>query len=433
MFWTLLILMGLIAAWLIIFPAFRAKPVVDESRQALNAKIFQQRIDELAQDLKASRIDAETHEELKVELERNFLADMSRLEKEVGQKSPQGRWLLLSLVVLVPLIGLLIYRSSGYNPEVSEWNETRSNVAPLIEKMRQGTLKPEELREIPMSDFVYSLQREAQHLGDEAQLWFILGQTYIQFQPENPNDRARLFESGLMAQRRAYYLEPKNTEYALSYVQSLITQAGGVMDIESRKILNELLRDNPNFPSAIMIYAMASYQMGDYQTAIAGWQKLLELGGPQTQHSQARAILERSIAQARLKMQQASASAENPETMDDVVGVTVQVSLAKTVSADLNSGFLMVYAQAEQGPPMPLAIKKLSLPQSFPSTISLTDADAMMEQMKLSSFPKVKVSARISATGNAMTQPGDWFGVVTGIDPNNAPDTFQIVINQQVN
>ncbi|MCG8312214.1 MAG: c-type cytochrome biogenesis protein CcmI [Pseudomonadales bacterium] len=433
MFWILLVIMGVVAAWLIIIPAFKAKPVVDESRQALNANIFQQRIAELAEDHEAARIDAETHEELKIELERNFLADMGRLEQEANQKSPQGRWFLLSLVLLIPLVGLLIYRNNGYNPEVSHWSQTRGNVAPYLEKMRQGILKPEELNHIPMSDFVYSLQREAQHVGDEAQLWFILGQTYIQFQPENPNDQARLFESGLKALRRAYYLEPKNTDYALSYVQALITQSEGALDIESRKILNELLRDNPNLPSAIMMYAMASYQMGDYKTAIAGWQKLLELGGPQTNHSQARAILERSIAQARVKMQQTTPDESVNKTQDGGARVTVQVALDKNSGIDVSRGFLMVYAQAEEGPPMPLAIKKLALPQSFPSKISLTDADAMMAQMTLSSFPKVKVSARISATGNAMKQPGDWYGVVSGIDPNSADQTYQVVISKQVN
>ena len=72
MFWILLVIMGVVAAWLIIIPAFKAKPVVDESRQALNANIFQQRIAELAEDHEAARIDAETHEELKIELERKF-------------------------------------------------------------------------------------------------------------------------------------------------------------------------------------------------------------------------------------------------------------------------------------------------------------------------------------------------------------------------
>ena len=58
---------------------------------------------------------------------------------------------------------------------------------------------------------------------------------------------------------------------------------------------------------------------------------------------------------------------------------------------------------------MPLAIvrrRAADLPLSF----SLDDSMAMSPAMKLSAFPKVVVTARISKSGSATPQPGDLQG-----------------------
>jgi cytochrome c-type biogenesis protein CcmH len=56
---------------------------------------------------------------------------------------------------------------------------------------------------------------------------------------------------------------------------------------------------------------------------------------------------------------------------------------------------------------MPLAVKRLSVAE-LPAEISLSDADAMMPQLKLSRFPQVQLVARISRSGDATR--GEWIG-----------------------
>src|SRR5690606_15775344 len=70
------------------------------------------------------------------------------------------------------------------------------------------------------------------------------------------------------------------------------------------------------------------------------------------------------------------------------------------------SATVFVFARAADGPPMPLAVKRLTAAE-LPADISLTDAMAMTPQLKLSMFDKVTVSARISASGQADPQAGD--------------------------
>ena len=62
--------------------------------------------------------------------------------------------------------------------------------------------------------------------------------------------------------------------------------------------------------------------------------------------------------------------------------------------------------QAAEGPKAPLAVKRIMNP-TFPLTISLSDSDAMMAQMKMSQFPVIKVSAKLSQDADVTTKDDD--------------------------
>lgn len=431
MFWLVLVLLGIAAAWLLVFPAIKAKPVIDTSRQALNAKIFKQRLAELETDWQEKRIDQEDYTALKVELERNFLADMERLEEGSVRNTGIARWVILSLLLLLPGITVLVYQTTGYNKALQQWLQTQEAVNPLIDQMMLGELKPEALQDIPAAEFIYALQRRAQRQPERAELWFILGNSFLQLQGTARGEQGRLQESASQALRRAYYLEETNVEYALAYSQTLINQNQGMLDPESRRILRKVLQQQPNMPGALMMLAMASYQGGDYQTAIQGWQTILDMGGDNPGYEKARGVLRRSIAQAEVKLaQQQDDTDDSPTT--SAGALTIQVVLGSR-QLNLQQGFLLVYAQAQQGPPMPLAIKKIPLPVSFPLTVALSDQDAMMPAMKLSQFDSVKVTARVSESGQATPQPGDWFGVIENVNSKSSKSVLQIRLAQQVN
>lgn len=66
----------------------------------------------------------------------------------------------------------------------------------------------------------------------------------------------------------------------------------------------------------------------------------------------------------------------------------VRVDLAPEVKAKaLPTDSVFIFARAVNGPPAPLAAKRVTVAE-LPVTVELGDADAMMPQLKLSNFPK---------------------------------------------
>jgi len=79
---------------------------------------------------------------------------------------------------------------------------------------------------------------------------------------------------------------------------------------------------------------------------------------------------------------------------------------------------------------MPLAAARHKVSE-LPLKVTLTDAMAMMPQARLSNFPRVKVSARVSKSGNAIQQSGDLTSDPVEVETANAGDV-SLVINSVV-
>jgi cytochrome c-type biogenesis protein CcmH len=111
-------------------------------------------------------------------------------------------------------------------------------------------------------------------------------------------------------------------------------------------------------------------------------------------------------------------------------GLKVRVTLDPQRSAEVEAGQLLyIYAKAEQGPPMPLAAKRLKV-SDLPAEVTLSDSDAMMANMAMSAFERVVVGARISKTGNPIAQPGDLYTESEGVAHKGFDGVVELTIDQ---
>ena len=90
---------------------------------------------------------------------------------------------------------------------------------------------------------------------------------------------------------------------------------------------------------------------------------------------------------------------------------------------------VFIFARAEKGPPMPLAVLRAKV-RELPLAFSLDDSMAMAPELKLSSFDRVVVTARVSKAGGATPQPGDLQGASTPV--GNRANAVEVVIDTVV-
>ncbi len=115
----------------------------------------------------------------------------------------------------------------------------------------------------------------------------------------------------------------------------------------------------------------------------------------------------------------------------DSTRIIVNVSLDPKLKAKVLPGdTLFVFAKAAYGPAMPLAIARLTAAQ-LPASVALTDAMSMMPNLTLSKFPQVVLGARISKSGNAVAQNGD-FQTLSAAVSNSRTEPIRLTIDRRV-
>jgi cytochrome c-type biogenesis protein CcmH len=91
---------------------------------------------------------------------------------------------------------------------------------------------------------------------------------------------------------------------------------------------------------------------------------------------------------------------------------------------------VFVYAKAKQGPRMPLAVQRMTL-AAIPATVVLDDSMAMVQGMNLSAFDQLEVSARVTKSGAAIAQSGDYIGKKI-VEDKTRQSKLNIVIDTMV-
>jgi cytochrome c-type biogenesis protein CcmH len=238
----------------------------------------------------------------------------------------------------------------------------------------------------------------------DAQGWSLLGQANMEMQ--KPAQARDAFDHVLK-------LTPNDTTAMVGWAEAdAAASENHWIQGRGRDLLVQAVKLEPNNQRALWLLGISDFQQGQYADAAATW-RILQ---PQLQpgSSVAQAVAQQiALADAKASGKPAPASsAGTPPSSANTQGpaLQVKVALAPSLKAKLAAGDkLFVYARAENGPPMPLAVARLDASQ-LPANVTLTDDMGMMPSLKLSSVQRVFVGARISHSGEAVAQAGDLEG-----------------------
>lgn len=245
--------------------------------------------------------------------------------------------------------------------------------------------------------------------------WLLLGQAYSAM--NRPVDARDAFG-------RALKLKPDDPDIMVAWSEADAQanpdhRIGGV----ARSLLQRAVALQPEHQRGLWLLGISDYQLGHYDDASASWRRLLPLlpaGSKLAVAVNAQIAMAQARAQGKNQTQaetigsrvaaqaaHATSSGVTDAASTSDVALKVEVKLDQKLAAKMSPGdTLFVFARAIGGPPMPLAVARLRASQ-LPATVTLTDAMAMAPQLKLSMYPRVEVSARISKSGNALPQAGD--------------------------
>lgn len=349
-------------------PLWRPPAAVEANRRALNVSLYQERLATLAEQHAAGTLSAEQLQAGQAEAARALLADTERAGAAPGAGT--GRRAPLAAALLVPLVGLGLYLHWGASDRLA--------------LAREFAVPPASLEELTQR-----LERVVALQPDAAQGWYFLGRAYL--------SQARSKEAA-NSFARAVQIAGRQPALLGQWAQALYFAQDRQWSATVQALVDEALQGDPQEATSLGLLGIQAFQDGRFADAVTHWQRLVDslpAGDP------ARAELQSGIQRAREQLGAAPPPA-------GAATLSVRVMLADALRNKVQPGdSVFVFARAPSGPPMPLAVKRLTVAE-LPAEVTLSDADAMLPQLRLSAFATVQLVARVSRDGNATA--GEWVG-----------------------
>jgi cytochrome c-type biogenesis protein CcmH len=369
--------------------------------------------------------------------------------------------LALSLAALVPLAAFLLYWKVGAPLALDPANLVRGANVP-------GAAADAPASAPEMDAAISGLAERLEKEPGNVEGWLLLGRAY---------KATGRFSEAVDAMRHAFDLAPENVDVMTEFAEAL-AMATPERRIAGRslELLQQALQRDPTNQRALWLSGAAAAQDGRYAEAAQSWETLLS---QLPADADIAATLREQIAKAReragmppLPTVAGTPSAGTSSVAGDTVAsappgampptavtppmavtpdasansaaqevpaatgagprITVVVDLAPALKAQVGpTDTLFIFARLPEGPRMPLAIQRLAA-SALPATIVLDDSMGMMPTLTLSSAEQVVIGARISKSGNATPQSGDFQVLSAPLAVKTQRDPVKLTISDAV-
>ena len=433
LFWILTAAMIVVALALLAPTLLRKSDAGSETtEQQFNVEIAREHLAELVKQKDRGELSDEEFAQARKDVELALAEDLGGKDDTAPTAGSGGRWALIAAAVIIPAVTLPVYLEIG-SPGLIERPPVQAQ-APSGHG--EGDLPP-------IGDLAQQLRERMEANPENAEGWFLLGRTYMRLQD---------YPGAVYAFERVVTLLPDEAAGMLSLADALAMQNNRVVPDRAVDLLKKALSLDPDSVTALWLLGNAAADRGQTSTALEYWNKASPLldGEPSMQAElgqmirtaggtppPGRAPLPPIAAPAAPVAAPAAPATDtggsepaSTAAADGGAAITVEVALAPHLMEQATpTDTVFVLARAESGPPMPLAVSRHQVGE-LPLRVTLTDAMAMMPAMRLSAFPRVKISAKVSKTGQAGTQSGDLLAGDVVVESAKAPDSVQLLINQ---
>jgi len=340
----------------------------------------------------------------------------------------------LALTFAVPAAALWLYTAVG-TPEAIDIRPTPHPAAANASDLGD------------MDEMIGGLRDRLTESQEDFDGWMLLARTLktVQRYPE-----------ALEALQVALRIRPDDPQVMVELAEARIfVSPDGRIDPDSVFLLERALELNPEQQKGLWLMGIASAQAGDLAFAISYWESLLALLEPGSQVAQS---VQQQIheAQARLGMEptsmpaataQADAQPATPPAAQEPApgpaaqpagdagawaGTMVRISASDAAQAAMPPNALMFVvirsAAVAVGPP--LGVRRIIGPQ-LPLEITVTDADSMIAERRISLESEIQLQARISLSGKPGAASGDWQSAPVKVSLDSG-EPVELVIDQQV-
>jgi len=426
-FWALMIVMLLLAIIILVYPLLRVRGQDSLAYKDSNLKINEDKLKELDMDLKEGRIDQAFYKQAREELDRELLIDIPAESQQTAAlhyaaEAKRHPAFALVLSIFIPLVAMLLYLDLGMH--------SASDENFVAEQQSQSTGQ-----QLSIEEMTKRLEQKIEAEGGTVEEWAMLA-------------RSRKYTGNydLAAKAFAVALEKdtQNAQLMLERAEVMALANDRVFNDEAKAIVRKAYALEPDNANAQWFAGVVEYQSENYRNAIDILVKLVPVA---RDNEDVLSSIIGIIAQSR---DQLLAAGEEVAELDELLGVhnvadvqqpaapsasMTSLNVRVDVSDDIRSKFaegdtVFIYAKAKQGPRMPLAAQRVSVSQ-LPAEVVLDDSMAMVDGMNLSSFDQLVVSARVSKSGTAIAQSGDYIGQVDVTD-KSSPKALLIMIDTLV-
>ena len=438
-FWLISVVLCLVAAGFVLIPLFRHRPTDDgqADRSLLNVELYRERLAELENNQLEGEITAEQFASLKLELEQNLLSETAMRDEGnpetadgnamSGAQSRKIPKLVLTAALLVPLFAVTAYSDFGLSWGAINDLELASQFKTTSPHDNDG-----------MRGSILRLAKRLENQPENHDGWFLLGQSYMNLGE---------FEKSAGAYQHLLEKFPEDAGLSGYYAEALFLADDRKMTARVSKAIDAAFSLNPQNVAMLEIKAMNAFRRGDLGVAVTFFEKALATGV----EGERAGLIQQAIARLRAELGNkapppavmpagpvaplansapaaATKAADTPSA--PIRSVQLLVEVADTVESNPNDS-VFVYAKANAGPPMPLAVERMRV-SDLPRLVTLDETMGMMQGMSLANFDAVILVARISSSGIANTSPDDFQAASGVVDITSENPVIKLLIESRV-